>query len=45
VHLELVILGRVPYPILLVIGGLCLGWVPNADEIALDPLEEARLDV
>ena len=28
---------RVPYPILLVIGGLCLGWVPNADEIVLDP--------
>ncbi|HEX8087192.1 MAG TPA: Na+/H+ antiporter [Solirubrobacteraceae bacterium] len=28
---------RIPYPILLVIGGLCLGWVPNADEIVLDP--------
>jgi monovalent cation/hydrogen antiporter len=28
---------RVPYPILLVVGGLCLGWVPNADEIVLDP--------
>ena len=28
---------RVPYPILLVLGGLCLGWVPDADRIALDP--------
>jgi monovalent cation/hydrogen antiporter len=28
---------RVPYPILLVIGGLCLGWVPDADRIELDP--------
>ncbi len=28
---------RVPYPILLVIGGLGLGWVPDADEITLDP--------
>ncbi|HEX8207663.1 MAG TPA: Na+/H+ antiporter [Solirubrobacteraceae bacterium] len=28
---------RIPYPILLVVGGLCLGWVPNADEIELDP--------
>ncbi|HEX8120169.1 MAG TPA: Na+/H+ antiporter [Solirubrobacteraceae bacterium] len=28
---------RVPYPILLVIGGLCLGWVPDADKVELDP--------
>lgn len=28
---------RVPYPILLVLGGLCLGWVPDADRIELDP--------
>ena len=28
---------RVPYPILLVLGGLCLGWVPDADAIELDP--------
>jgi monovalent cation/hydrogen antiporter len=28
---------RVPYPILLVVGGLCLGLVPDASEIVLDP--------